>query len=41
MVEIDEVTEEENEKLENKIEKQDAEDSYSGLKWTVSKAFNY
>ena len=39
MVEIDEVADEENEKLENKIEKEDAEDSYSGLKWTVSKTF--
>ena len=32
MVEIDEVEDEENEKLENKIEKEDAKDSYSGLK---------
>ena len=37
MVEIDEVEDEENEKLENKIEKEDVKDSYSGLKWTVSK----
>ena len=41
MVEIDEVEEEENEKLENKIEKEDAKDSYSGLKWTVSNTFNF